>query len=966
MDKFAEFQQFVFNDVPGWLSAPGFMAVRIFGYETGDVTPFIVGVVLSAGFWGLILSFVTRTLFCIIGRAFGFYEPAVYGALFPRLPYRYPLRGYLWLRGWWRERHHGKKQTGGWGSLLLQLSMLYRPGTLFIGRLRAFHIGWFMPIGIKVKRHLVMVANTGGGKTVSIMSMLAMHEGNAFVIDPNGQMARGLYDRCGKGGNGVIGKGGKVAVLDPKNQVKGIPTAYWNPFDEIHAIGEREGVDAVPDVIEKMSHVLIETDSQTQPFWANASRQFAKAVMLYMYQAEPRENQTVTRFRELYCQGLKGSPDDPETPSRSYLIFEMDRCEQFGEIIRNATTDVKDGIKRKGEGPLLSSASTQLAWMDLPHMRESMSKSTFTLDELKTGKLTLFVCAPLVDVRDTLRGWFRLLTAMSQETFERIPGRPAVPTLFAIDEMPSLGYVKAFETIAPTGRKYGMQLLAITQDLGKLKEIYPQTWETYLSSADATIWLACAHQESLDYLEKKLGSTTRYETTEKGGKQHRVERQVAYSEQLREFLANDSGNMIIQPSSGRAMKVKAAFYFKELPVTYYQPDPDEREAALRQASRAICRKVQQFFDAWQARDNASRFRSAMKGFDAWMEQIGFHETPEFAQTIGIDYPDPRVTLRREIEAAGITADTYVPAEHAEELFRLDRKVRDRVRDDRTLFNDVQFHIVSAERELREQGLSLASVDETVDQLKSDIRSMVDAGKWPHRKRVEQTALIQTGLKQALDAADESQPGMTQKQFDEQRERVVAIVPEIEAMTKTLGLDTWPDYLGEMDAAFDPSEHDRKDQDEQQQFYIAHVGRPLADHKFLEEACQVREKTLTNAAETFESDYNVPLTDAGRRKIEAMYEQAEVAAREHLPGRAESDLTAFRAALISAAVELMKHSPVEKRLKTLKLKREELNEETLDAALEANASARNGTPTKTAVEAHRWLHRYLASRDAVAA
>jgi len=552
-----------------------------------------------------VLVAILRTTWVLIARPLGLYNPAHY-RLWPRVPWRLCLTPVVHIRRWIRERHMGRKQTAGWASPIERLFLMFRSGDVFIGRLRIFGIGFFMPIGIRTRRHLVMIAGTGAGKTTSLISMLGLHQGNAFVVDPNGQIARALMRQCGSGGHGILGKGGRAMALDPKEQLDR-PSACWNVFDELHAAEKREGIDSVPELAAVMALSLVQQDSQSQPFFSNASREFVSALILYIYAKQPPEHQNIIRLRHLLTSGLEGGPTKVGnrvcTPF-DYLLFKMNECKAFGGIIQDGIASVANAAGSPDKlGQLLSSARTQTAWLDLPRIRRISTRSDFTLNELKSGDLSLFLVAPVSDVQDTLSPWFRLITVFAQQTFERLPGRPKYPTLFAIDEMPSLGYIKAFDTAAPVMRKYGIQLLAITQDLEKLREAYPKTYGGFIGSADAVLWMGTNHPESLERLERSLGGHTITEVHHTGWvpgfrtkEKTKSDRPLAYADQLREFLDPAHGNVIVTRNGPRALKLKTAHYFKELPVWMYEPDPDERERQLRAGSRQLCQLISTPFD----------------------------------------------------------------------------------------------------------------------------------------------------------------------------------------------------------------------------------------------------------------------------------------------------------------------------------------------------------------------------------
>jgi hypothetical protein len=549
----------------------------------GQATELAVQVLGWLGIAGTVILWLAgfligRALLLQLLRICGLYNPDHY-RFFPRVPWRFAFPLFLRLDHWLADFAMGKKQNAKWAGPLERMAMMYKPGMLLLGRLRVLNIGWLMPVGMRTRRHLVMVATTGAGKTTSVISMLALHRGNSFVIDPKGQIAAALLDRMGGGGTGIIGKGRKALTLDPNRVVSDHPSACWNPFDELHQIEEREGREAVPEVAAKMAEALIQQDGQSQPIFANAAREFVKALVLHIYSREERGNQTLMTLRRMLCQGIQDTDQDgslPLTPIQN-LLMQMDFNRSF-EAIGNAIGTVRDALKKQNEGSFLSSAKVQLGWIDFDSIAAISGRSDFSLFDLKDGDLNLFIVGKPSDVRETYTGWFRLLTVMGMQAFERSTNRPAHPTMFVIDEMPSLGYIEVLEKAAPVMRGYGVQLLAITQDLALLQKAYPDGWSTFIGNADAVFWMATNHSESLRYLQQELGGRT-----SKDGE----DRPIAYGEQLRRFLEPERGNIIVTRNGARPLRLKVPHYFRELPVYYYQTDPNERETIARAKARDI-------------------------------------------------------------------------------------------------------------------------------------------------------------------------------------------------------------------------------------------------------------------------------------------------------------------------------------------------------------------------------------------
>ena len=498
---------------------------------------------------------------------------------------------------WWEEIFSfGKKSTAGWASLLETLTLVYRPGHVLLGRFRAFGRGWFQPIGMKVERHLAMIAGTGSGKTVMLVLLLALHRGSSFVIDPKGQITKVLYRRFGPGGGGIFGKKFKRALLDPFNIVKGIPTSSWNAFVDMARFEEMHGPETVVRFAAKLAEGLIKREiADTKPFFVNSAKAFIRALIIFVYVNYDLSRRSLVLMRDLLTQGMtEGCP--PDKDPFDWLLFQMSECTAYGGIVAGASRAIAQGSKG-GSGDVLATAREQTVWLDLPEIRAISERSDFYLDELKTSNLNLSVVANATDVKDQLSGYFRTMTVAMLYVFENLPGRMKVPCFTVLDEFPSLGNIAAIETSAALMRSYGVRLLPVAQDVSQLAKVYPGTWTSFLGGADFVWYMSTNHQPTLNHIEEMLGKITREVKVGRklfswrSGRSQRTETSLLTADQIKRFLDKDRGNIICARNGKRPLRLKMVPYFQELPVCFYDRDRDFREAPLRALTRLCFRSV---------------------------------------------------------------------------------------------------------------------------------------------------------------------------------------------------------------------------------------------------------------------------------------------------------------------------------------------------------------------------------------
>lgn len=495
----------------------------------------------------------------------------------------------------------GKKANAGWGGLPGRLVALYKPGDVLLGGLGYFGFRLFQPLGFKAERHLAMVAGTGSGKTTFLITMLGLHRGNAFVVDPKGQIAKIIAKRRGRGSDKIVGMGKDVNILDPNNIVKTHDSACWNAMDELALVEQRHGRKAVVRFARKMAAALVLHVQGEKPYFPKSARAIIRSIILYVYAVEPAEKRNMLRVRQLLAQGLYAEmiaegATAGEAASNGFECLLIDMAQNddpdFGESIRNGAKTVLDSGRSKGD--VLSTAREAMDFYDIPEISRISKASDFSLLDLKCGNSDLFICAPTGDIRETYSGWFRLLSVMALDLFEQTNHQMDHPTLFAIDEMPSIGYIEAIAISAPVLRSYGVRLLAITQDIALLKKAYPAEWSSFLGSADVTYWMANKHKDSLEYLSQDLGEATLYNDSRPWWRRWRFWQRgyktpftqtVMTPDQLSRVLAPNKENMITTRYGKRALRVKTMPYYKELPVRFYDADADHGEKMFRAITR---------------------------------------------------------------------------------------------------------------------------------------------------------------------------------------------------------------------------------------------------------------------------------------------------------------------------------------------------------------------------------------------
>lgn len=338
-------------------------------------------------------------------------------------------------------------------------------------------------------RHLITVAVTRGGKGVgSIIPNLLTYKGSVLVVDPKGENTLTSILARHKMGQ-------TFHVVDPWALVTplcNIAQSRFNPLDWL-----------ITGDIDINENAMILADSLVIPsggsnrFWDEEAKALLTGLILHVA-TDPAEakNRHLGRVRDLLLM-------DPEATK---LLFEhmldSDNAVVSGTGARCLQKD------EELLASVMASAQAQTHFMDSPRIRESLSASDFSFEDLKARPTSIFLVLPS-DRLDTFSRWLRLLIQQAITVNARnILVKPERPVLFMLDEMPALGRLTAVETAYRLMAGYSMQVWSHIQDLSALESVYGKGWQSFVANSGAIQYLGSRDQMTAEYFSKLAGVTT--------------------------------------------------------------------------------------------------------------------------------------------------------------------------------------------------------------------------------------------------------------------------------------------------------------------------------------------------------------------------------------------------------------------------------------------------------------------------
>ena len=238
-------------------------------------------------------------------------------------------------------------------------------------------------------------------------------------------------------------------------------------------------------------------------------------------------------------------------------------------------------------GNVLSTLQEQTKWLDLPSVRQMVSRTTRPFSDLKTrDDVVMAFTAPVLSIRQELKPLVRLFTNFTAYTFESVKEKKG-QCLKIVDELQAQGYNETIEVGLPVARSYGETFVGIAQDEEGMKGSYPKTYQAFTGNADAVLWMATEHPSNTGPLSKMLGEKTAIDKDRYSGRKSYRNVPVMDQDQVRRFLEPDSGNIIVTRAGKRPIKLKNDPFYKALPITRYDADPDHGDALLRKLTRLL-------------------------------------------------------------------------------------------------------------------------------------------------------------------------------------------------------------------------------------------------------------------------------------------------------------------------------------------------------------------------------------------
>ncbi|BDA87187.1 putative conjugal transfer protein TraG (plasmid) [Aureimonas sp. SA4125] len=336
--------------------------------------------------------------------------------------------------------------------------------------------------------HGIVFAGSGGFKTTSVTIPTALKWGSALVaLDPSNEVAPMVSAHRRAAGRGVF-------VLDPKSPEIGFNALDW--------IG-RHGGTKEEDIASVASWII--TD---MPRAGSAHDDFFRASALQLLTALIADvclsGHTEPEHQHLRQVRANLAEPEPKLRGRLQAIYDSSESDFVKENVAPfiaMTPETFSGV--------YANAVKETHWLSYANYAAIVSGSSFTTEELATGGIDVFINLDLKTLENH-PGLARVIIGSFLNAIYNRNGAVRDRTLFLLDEVARLGYLRILETARDAGRKYGITLVMLFQSIGQMREAYGgrDASSKWFESVSWMSFAAINDPETADYISKRCGDTT--------------------------------------------------------------------------------------------------------------------------------------------------------------------------------------------------------------------------------------------------------------------------------------------------------------------------------------------------------------------------------------------------------------------------------------------------------------------------
>lgn len=363
--------------------------------------------------------------------------------------------------------------------------------------------------GRKHRRNLnvLVVGGSGAGKTRFYAKPNIMQANTSYVVlDPKGEILRDI-------GYLLEWHGYNIKVLDLIHTER---SHGFNPFVYL-----RDDKDVLRLVNNLIRNTTPKGAQSSDPFWERAETALLEALILYLVNEAPPEEQNFSMVMEM-INAAEVREDDEEYASVLDELFER-LAMRDPEHLAVKQYHIFKLAAGKTAKSILISCGARLAPFDIQELRDLMAYDELALDTIGDKKTALFL---IMSDTDTTFNFVlamlqsQLLNLLCDKADDVYDGRLPVHVRLLLDEFANIGQIPNFDKLIATIRSREISAAIVLQSISQLKAIYKDAAEIISDNCDSTVFLSGRGKNAKEIAEA-LGKETidTYNTGESRGRE---------------------------------------------------------------------------------------------------------------------------------------------------------------------------------------------------------------------------------------------------------------------------------------------------------------------------------------------------------------------------------------------------------------------------------------------------------------
>lgn len=355
-------------------------------------------------------------------------------------------------------------------------------------------------IGLDGRKHhrnlnVMVVGGSGAGKTRFFAKPNIMQANTSFVVlDPKGEILRDT--------GGLLEKQGyDIKVLDLINTEK---SHGFNPF--VYLRSDK-------DVLRLVSNLIRNTTPKgaqsNDPFWERAETALLEALILYLVNEAPPEEQNFPMVMEM-INAAEVKEEDEEYASVLDELFERLAMNDPEHLAVKQYHIFKLAAGKTAKSILIS-LGVRLEKFNLPQIASIVSYDELDIPSLGERKTALFAIIP-----DNDSSLNFIIGMMYSSIFQELyyiadhvyGGRLPVHVHCVMDEFANIALPDEFDKLLATMRSREFSVSIIIQNIAQLKALFEKQWESIIGNCDEFLYLGGNEDSTHELVSKKLGKTT--------------------------------------------------------------------------------------------------------------------------------------------------------------------------------------------------------------------------------------------------------------------------------------------------------------------------------------------------------------------------------------------------------------------------------------------------------------------------